>query len=74
MHYYKVAPLLLLVGPLDLCMTHEWTLHMSVESKRVAKLQSLSGNYYYEVVSRHCSGEDDIGSHRWGVVASTTWM
>ena len=92
MHYYKVAPLLLCVGPLhDPCMTHEWTLHMSVESKRVAKLQSLRGTlmmmtmmtttnqnacfdhhedyYYNEVVSRHCSVEDDIGSHRWGGVA-----
>jgi len=36
-HYYKVAPLVLCVGPLDPCMTHEWT-RMSVK-----KLQSLRG-------------------------------
>ena len=37
MHYYKVVPLVLCVGPLDPCMTHEWT-RMSVK-----KLQSLRG-------------------------------
>ena len=37
MHYYKVAPLLLCVGPLDPCMTRVWT------RTSVKKLQSLRG-------------------------------